>query len=103
MGHLPTRCSSSVVHNDLVFIVYGAILRRYYKAVGYSTVEQPPKKDRKRQVGTKKAGRHCSRLFYDKQASIGTRFTINALTIRIIQKINKKIFCYIPNFAYFCM
>ena len=36
-------------HNDLVFIVYGAILRRYYKAVGYSTVEQPPKKDRKRQ------------------------------------------------------
>jgi len=53
VGCLSTRCSSSVIHNDLIFIVYGAILRRYYKAIGYSTVEQPPKKDRKRQFGTK--------------------------------------------------
>ena len=53
LGHSGTRSNSSIIHNDLIFIVYGAILRRYYKAIGYSTVEQPPKKDRKRQAGTK--------------------------------------------------
>ncbi|EDS16094.1 hypothetical protein BACSTE_00763 [Bacteroides stercoris ATCC 43183] len=68
MGHLPTRCSSSVIHNDLVFIVYGAILRRYYKVIGYSTVEQPPKKDRKRQNEIKKAGSNL-RPFLKEQAS----------------------------------
>ena len=46
--------SSSIVHNNLIFIVYGVILRRYYKAIGYSTVEQPSKKDRKFQFRTKK-------------------------------------------------
>ena len=53
MDHLPTRCRSSVIHNDLIFIVYGAILQRYYKAISYSTVEQPLNKDRKCQLGTK--------------------------------------------------
>ena len=32
---LSTRYSSSIVNNNLIFIVYGAILRRYYKAIDY--------------------------------------------------------------------
>ena len=59
VGHLPTRCSSSVIHNDLVFIVYGAILRRYYKVIGYSTVEQPPKKTEKTPIWDKKNSREA--------------------------------------------
>jgi len=54
MGNSGTRNSSSIVHNDLVFIVYGAILRSCDEVIGYSTVEQPPKKDRKRQIETEK-------------------------------------------------
>lgn len=44
MGNSGTRYDFSVIHIDLVFIVYGAILQSYYEAIGYSTVEQPTKK-----------------------------------------------------------
>ena len=54
MTHPGTGNGFSIIHNDLVVIVYGAILRSCFEAIGYSTVEQPPKKDRKRQIGTKK-------------------------------------------------
>ena len=64
------QCSSSVIHNDLVFIVYGAILRRYYKVIGYSTVEQPPKKDRKRQNEIKKGRKQSPAI--PERASIRT-------------------------------
>ena len=47
MANSGTRYDFSVIHIDLVFIVYGAILQSYYGAIGYSTVEQPTKKGQK--------------------------------------------------------
>lgn len=41
MGNSGTGKGFSIIHNDLVFIVYGAILRSCVEAIGYSTVEQP--------------------------------------------------------------
>ncbi|MDC1707687.1 hypothetical protein ABG835_13340, partial [Phocaeicola vulgatus] len=66
VGHLPTRCSSSVIHNDLVFIV----MVQYYGDITRPLVTQPlsnrQKKTENAKPGQKIAGRLCSRLFYDR-------------------------------------
>lgn len=49
MGNSDTWYDFSVIHIDLVFIVYGAILQSYYGAIGYSTVEQSTKRHKNSQ------------------------------------------------------
>ncbi|KAB4412400.1 hypothetical protein EAJ10_06305 [Bacteroides thetaiotaomicron] len=56
MDHLPTRCSSSVIHNDLVFIV----TVQYYGDIIRPLVTQPLS-NRQKKTGNDKSGQKNSR------------------------------------------
>ena len=99
MGNSGTRYDFSVIHIDLVFIVYGAILQSCCEAIGYSTVEQPTKKDRNRQKGTKIAGGQF-RLFQREESY--AQILSKILIANIICKIYLNKFGYITTIAYIC-
>ena len=65
VGHLPHQVQFFFIHNDLVFIVYGAITEILY-IIGYSTVGATCQKRQKTWPGQKIAEAVSTAILYNK-------------------------------------